>query len=392
MPRRALVTDGEERSVVGTVRALAAAGWQVGVVASRRPAAAHWSRACAERLRLVDPREDPAAFVAELAAAAGAGGYDVLLPGSDAALLAISMHREQLDGGVRHGLPRHEVVLACLDKGRLAEAATIAGLATPRSVACDDLPSARAAAAAFGLPVVVKPVRSLVMRHGVMHAQGGQRADDATALEALVEACGTPCLVQALEQGPIVSCSGVMVDGRLRAVAASRYERTWPPAGGNAAFARTIPPPSALPEQVERLLTELGWEGIFELELIERPDGGLVAIDLNPRVFGSISLVVAAGAALPAVWCAALMGEPAPQAVARPGVRYRWEDGDLRHALWQLRHGDARAALAAAAPHRKVVHAHLRAGDPLPLIARGVSLAGARLRRPRPFSEPPTQV
>ena len=47
-----LVTEGEERAALAACRGLARAGHTVAVAAGRRPALAHFSRACARRVRL----------------------------------------------------------------------------------------------------------------------------------------------------------------------------------------------------------------------------------------------------------------------------------------------------------------------------------------------------
>jgi hypothetical protein len=71
-----------------------------------------------------------------------------------------------------------------------------------------------------------------------------------------------------------------------------------------------------------------------------------------------------------------------PQPVrGRPGVRYRWEDGDLKHLLWQLRRARFGAAAAVLVPRRRVAHAYFELRDPLPLGAALAQLAGRLTRR-----------
>jgi len=197
-------------------------------------------------------------------------------------------------------------------------------------------------------------------------------------------------LVQPLVPGEPISFGGVRAGGKLLGVAVSRYLRMWPPSGGSVAFGQTIAVPPELEEMVERLLDALAWEGIFEIELIRAGRPGArrwVPIDLNPRPYGSLALATAAGAPLTALWCEWLRGRgarsfPSAPLRARPGVRYRWEDAELRYMAWQLRHGHPRAALAPLRPRRAVMHAHFERSDPLPLLARGIYLGKRMLRRP----------
>jgi hypothetical protein len=84
------------------------------------------------------------------------------------------------------------------------------------------------------------------------------------------------------------------------------------------------------------------------------------------------------------IWCDWLLGRrSSPTVVARAGMRYRWEDADARHLIWQLRRGRLRAALSVLRPRRRVVHAYFRLSDPGPLFARLLYMAlnGIRSRK-----------
>ena len=145
-----------------------------------------------------------------------------------------------------------------------------------------------------------------------------------------------------------------------------------------ASFAETVTPPQDLRRKIDRLLAELGWQGVFELELIERKDASFAAIDFNPRLFGSLELITRAGAPLTATWCDWVLGRSPPAAVARPGYRYRWEEGEVRN-LWQrLRRRRLRCALAVLRPRRRIIRSLFRLTDPAPLLARLLFLLNYR--------------
>jgi predicted ATP-grasp superfamily ATP-dependent carboligase len=360
--------------MVAACRGLAAAGFRVGAVAGTKPAPAHWSRSCDERLSLPHPLEDSEGFVAGIEAALSRGVYAVVLPGSDASLQVLSRERERIEPHARMGLPPHEAVLVSLNKLRLAEAAVRSGLAAPETAVCQSVDEALSAASRMGYPVALKPASSLIEVAGVPMRVGSVMVDSPERLAGLAPTYGTPCLVERSELGSIVSFAGVLADGRLLATAVSRYVRTWYPEGGNVCFSETIEPPAALSERVVALLQTLGWQGIFELELIEGADGSYTALDLNPRFYGSVALAIAAGANVPAVWCDWLLGREPRPTVARAGCRYRWEDADLRHALKVARGGNSAKAAAILRPHRGTTHPYFAAADPGPLAARAIEL------------------
>ena len=382
-----LVTDGETRAVVAAARGLRAAGFEVGIAASEsnRPAPAQWSRAAAERIMLPHPLEDELAFVASLGAALASGSYSVLMPGSDASLRAVSRARHTLEPHAKLGLPNEEAVERSLDKLALTTVAARHGLDSPRTVVCATVADALVAAGELGYPVVVKPVSSIVDRGGVGRHVESRRVVDETALTVAAALTGEPFLLQRVQRGVVISYAGVLAGGRFLGSAMSRYRRTWYPVAGNACFSETLAERPELSARVLGLLAELGWEGLFELELIERSDGEWAAIDLNPRPYGSMALAIGAGANLPGLWCSHLLGldPPHAQVRARAGVSYRWEDADLRHAIWQLRGGQIAGAAGVLRMRRRVVHPYFRLRDPGPLVARVLSVARSVAERPR---------
>ena len=351
-------------------RMLGKAGYDLAVAASEHPAPAHWSRSCTERVRVVDPRLDPARFTAELERFAARNDHDILLPGSDATLVALARHGERSALSVRSKVPPPDTIMRALDKVTLIECAEDIGRPAPPTVVCGNAEEALAAAEAFGYPVVLKPRRSVFEYDGVLRQRSSVLARDATTLEHLAPQFAAPCLVQRREEGSVVSIAGVMADGRLLAGVASRYVRTWPRDAGSASYSYTIPFTKECEQTAHDFVTHLGWEGIFELELLERPGGELLPIDFNPRVYGSLALSGAAGVPLATIGCDWVGGTARPSVFARPGSWYRWEDGDLRNVGRLLSHGDVREAAATVRPRKGTVHAYLSVTDPLPALAR----------------------
>lgn len=121
-------------------------------------------------------------------------------------------------------------------------------------------------------------------------------------------------------------------------------QRTWPLYAGVFSYGQTVESDRSLEARCGRLLAELQWSGIFNLQFLET--AGDQPADLNPRAYHSLALAVAAGANLPAVWCNLLLGLPARTRRARVGVRFRSEVEDLR-ALWATARRGERAKRSA---------------------------------------------
>jgi predicted ATP-grasp superfamily ATP-dependent carboligase len=376
-----LITDAQERSVVAAIRALDAAGYRVDATTDKRLSPGQFSRSCNEHHRAPSPNADGEAYVARLEEIVRGGAYAALLAGNDASLLAISRHRARLETFVELGLPSHEVVRRALSKVELTSAAESVGFRTSRSRVCENGEQAQDAARELGFPVIAKSASGLVVTNGHIARPDTRLIADPAAMRAWLRRQPGPILIQRRERGNVYSCAGVMTADGLLGFAFARYIRTWPPRAGNASFAETVSPQESLRETVAALVDRIGWRGIFELEVIGSEKDGFVAIDFNPRVYGSLALSRRAGASLPALWCDALLGRPVVAAVARPGVCYRWEEGETRNVVAFVRRGAWQEALEVMRPRHDCAHAEFSIHDPGPLAARALLMIKGAVRK-----------
>lgn len=328
--------DGHGRSALAAVRALAAAGYRPVVGTHGRSSLAAASRRCSETVALPAPTDE--GFAEALRIAAETCGALTVLPGNDATLRSL-------------GAPGSDLV----DKARLVERARSVGFPVPPTRTFENGSALVDAASSLEYPVVVKPaVPSMPARR---FTAPGALSVFATTGESL--------LVQPFLSEPMRAVGGVVEGGRLVAAVHQRNIRTWPAECGTSCRAETIEPDPVLEEALLRLLD--GFSGIFQAQLV-----GEFLLDLNPRVYGSLPLSVAAGANLPAVWCDLLRGVDVPSVRARPGVSYRWVEGDLRSLTWSLRSRriGVSAAFRALRPRRGAAHSTESLRDPRPTLVR----------------------
>jgi predicted ATP-grasp superfamily ATP-dependent carboligase len=362
---RVLVTGGEHVGPLATLRALRQAGHEPWAFVPDRAAYAAWSRAVAQWRVAPDPAADPQAFVAAVAEA----DVDVVLPGTEPALVVLAGRDEELAPRLV-GAPPPDRAARATDKSLLPALAAAAGLETPPTVETARA-EAPAAARELGYPVIVKPLRSDVgdtadgaLAHGIP-----QRADDERSLaDALAALPGERVLVQPFLDAALTAACGVAWDGDLVCAVHQASRRIWPPQIGISAFAETIARDDALETGVARLLAELGWSGIFQAQFV-RARGRAYLIDLNPRPYGSLALAVAAGANLPAMWVDLLRdGVTRRPTGYRVGAGYRSEERDVQAIAHLFRHGPRRDALRALLPRRGTTHAIAQLRDPLPAL------------------------
>lgn len=349
-----LVTDdvtGQNRAALATVRALARGGYRPAVTVSGRRSIAAASRFCDRVVRVPPAGRD--GYADALCREAAHGGFLSVLPASDVALTAL-------------GDPSAELV----DKARLALRARAVGVPVLPDRVFASATDLRAAADDLDYPVVVKSV----VKSGAGTLQA-LRADSAADLDG-VEGSGGGLMVQPFEGAPMRAVSGVVWDGELLAVCHQRYIRIWPPTAGVACAAETVTGDPEVEESVLRVLA--GHRGVFQAQFL----GGFL-LDVNPRVYGSLPLAVAAGANLPVIACEAAAGRRQGLVRARAGVHFRWLEGDVRRLLRDARTRDLTPALAAREllPRPGTAHSTESLFDPGPLLARVAFAADARRGR-----------
>ncbi len=375
MNTRILVTGSEHPAGLAAVRALRRAGFEPWAAIRSRRSLGGRSRAAAGYVDVPDARSAPEEFVATLAAAAGRLGVAAVLPGTEAALLAMTGREDAFPDSVAVGTPTEAALRRATSKVALALLALRAGfdnppiqVLSPELLATSDQP----------VPAIVKPLRSELTEDGVLHRYETCRVETGAELEAALRALPDEAgLVQPCIDGPLISVNGVAFEGVLHAANQHVVHRVWPERCGQAVFAETIPMDPERERRTAAFMEALGWSGIFNLQLIEH-EGRDCVIDLNPRFYVSLTLAVAAGLNLPAIWTTLLLGRSFDERGYRAGVRFRHETGDARAILAGLRRGqlEARDLL----PRRRTAHALFSIRDPRPASS---ILVGARsaLRR-----------
>src|SRR4029078_8862186 len=162
-------------------------------------------------------------------------------------------------------------------------------------------------------PVVVKPALKLSSAHVV---------NAASALAAAVPPDAGRVLVQPVIKQSFHRLSGAAYQGRLVATVHTRYLRLWPQPCGTVAASETTPPDLDLEARVASLLRD--YDGPFHLDFV-----GPYLLDVNPRIYAALRLVVRGGANLVAMYCDLVLGRSVPTFRVAPGLSFRWLEGDL---------------------------------------------------------------
>lgn len=182
--------------------------------------------------------------------------------------------------------------------------------------------------------------------------------------------------MQPYVHGDLVAIGGVSWNGETVAQVHQVAHRIWPPDCGGSSFGSTIAPDPERAEKVTRLITDLGWSGVFQVQLLRQGDTDFL-IDFNPRVYGTVELARRAGVNLPALWVDLLRGaDPGPLATYRSGVRFRagWKDFRALHAA--AVGGRWREFGSGLTPRPGTAHPVFNWRDPRPVVAGTLRVLG----------------
>jgi len=380
-----LVTDGEARAALAVVRSLGRGGYDVFVCSPRRRSLAGASLHCQCECSVPSPLDAPEEYVDAVTRLVSDWGIDILVPISEASLMAMLPHRARFRQlCIPFALDSRFSRIS--DKAHVMEVAQSIGIAVPEqhTLATPD-DRRRLEAADIRFPVVVKPARSVTrigdqqVKLGAIHASDWQLLQeifDATPIGAY------PLLVQQRIVGPGLGLSLLLWDREVVAAFSHRRLREKPLSGGVSVYRESIRLDARLLELTKALLAQFDWEGVAMVEYkIESPRNTPYLMEINGRFWGSLQLAVDAGVDFPRLLVAvALDQRPEPVLTYCEGVRTRWWWGDVDHLLARLRYSGKALALPANAPGRSATLLDflrwrrdsrtevLRLSDPLPFV------------------------
>jgi D-aspartate ligase len=330
------IFDADSPPALAFTRSLGRARIPVCIYSPNRLSVARASRFAASYEACPDPLQVEL-FLPWLAGELKAGRISIVAPTSDQISYCLAELYDALSPEVQAVLPTRETCLNLLFKDRFNQACAKAGVPTPWCICPRSVDEARDAAAGLPYPVILKPKshvgvgveRGRVVENRRELEEHYRPYEIAAASASIVSRYPELRLPMIQEYVPaalenLFSISGVLNSkGEAIAFAGMKKTAQWPPALGVGTLFETFEERAFLELGVQEAQVLAG-RGLFELELIlDRRSGHYVAIDLNPRAYGQISLDIARGHDLPLLWYRMARGEEIA-AQAPPHNDVRW--------------------------------------------------------------------
>lgn len=331
---RVLVLDGDTRAGLEIARRLHRLGERVAIASSEARASGMRTRAAEAQVVLPDPRTAFDAYADGIVDALGAD--DVAMCSGERALEGLRARRAAIEArGAIAAIASEPALTIAGSKELTLERATALGIECPRSLHVATPEEVLAGADELGYPLVVKPLASWrALPGGGGETVAPMLAHDRAGLEAVAHRLvrlDAPALLQQVATGVRETHKLLRQDGRTIARLVMVAERCWPPLGGSSVMRVTVDPPADSYAQALALVTDVGLEGVCEVEFRRDAAGRPLLMEINARISQSVALAHRAGVELAQLHLRWARGEQLePVADYRRGVRLGWPAGEAR--------------------------------------------------------------
>jgi len=292
-----LVLDGQQRNVISCVRSLANAGHRVVVGAHTPDALCFGSRFTSDRWLYPNPVTSSVSFRDALMNEIESKQYDLVLPFIDATTKIIVESQDDISSFAPVLVPKIKAFQIAFDKALTFQLAEMINIPHPNTLYPISLNEAIKCAREIGFPLVIKPRQSSGSR-GLKVI--GNEKDLIRYFPIIMTKYPMPLLQEFIPEKESVGFVTIYgKDAKLKAFCQHKRLHQYPLSGGPSTLRETISD-DRLKEYGSTLLDELRWVGPAMVEFrVDSRDGVPKLMEINPRLWGSIALHIAAGVNFP---------------------------------------------------------------------------------------------
>jgi predicted ATP-grasp superfamily ATP-dependent carboligase len=341
---KVLILDGHLKGALCAVRSLGEKGIFCTVLAERSTAMACHSRFRKRSGTYPSPLSDEEGFIRAIKKSIPTGEKSLIISCSDATTTALLRNKKHIEEYATLLLPPPEIMAIATDKIATYGKAYELGVPTIPTHLLEKEEDIARIMETMSYPAVVKPRASILWRvegKGVFGTaqfiHSSRELKDAIKKEK--EKTGEWPMVQPCIFGEEYGVELVADRGAIRGVCVHKRLRSLSPSGGAAVLKETIDSTSEIGGELlaytEKIVRALSWHGPLMAEFKVEKGGKIFLMELNPRLWGSLPLSVAAGFDVPYLMYRLALGEDLSQekVVARAGVITRHFLGDVRNLL-----------------------------------------------------------
>lgn len=297
---RVIVLDAQMRSSIAVIRSLGNKGIDVIAGEETRFACGFFSKYCKGTIIYPSPIKDPDGFITYIIEVIKEKQYDMIFPVADACLKPIIDNWDEITKYTKIALAPPEVFLKGYDKGLTLEIAIKEGINCPKTFFINKIEDLIKMRDDLEYPLVIKPRISSGSR-GVKICHSFEELTD--NFKKLSLKYGKLLIQEFIPYGGELGVYTLFNnDSEPRNLTVQERIRSYPVSGGPSTFRRTIKnniSKKAIGISFE-LLKHMEWIGIAMVEFrVDKRDGSLKLMEVNPRFWGSLQLSILANVDFP---------------------------------------------------------------------------------------------
>jgi predicted ATP-grasp superfamily ATP-dependent carboligase len=253
----------------------------------------------------------------------------VLLPIGVDTTVPIAFYKQKFIPTIKVPIADYNTMLKAHDKSITMKIAHENNIPIPKTYFPESIDEALKFAEKLGYPVVIKRRKGSGVEKGVRIARSRKdllhkyQEIEHMPCDSLVEEQKHP-LLQEYIPGEIRDVCVLYNKGDIRAALTQRRVWTWPPRGGPGQVNETIDDPQ-IKNHALRLMNELGWHGLAQVEFKLDAEGKPRLMEINPKFWGTLELSIKAGIDFPSMLHQmAINGDVKPNFVYKKNLTILW--------------------------------------------------------------------
>ena len=372
-----IVTNARNRIAYNVVRSLGQKGLAVYAADFVPVSMSFLSRYAKGHFVYPSPFGEEEPFLHCLLAAVERLKADVLIPVFEETFL-IAKYKKKFSSHVAMAIPDYGQILIAHNKDQWEKLARDLKIPVPETHAVEELRQSKIKAQHLSYPLLIKPKQG-GGSWAITEIANADELDIILAQDNWFGKSWDRFFVQEKIAGH-THCVAVLFNrGQLRAKVAYRQLRDYPPRGGQATL-RVSERSDQAEENLQQLLERLAWHGPCQADfIIDKSTGVPYLIDINPRLWGSLTQAIASGVDFPyLIYRLAKDGDVLPVTSFKTNVVTRWLGGELGALPARLRLSRAKCRLLRDFffPSRPaVLFDDFSVADPLPFVTWGIDAA-----------------
>jgi predicted ATP-grasp superfamily ATP-dependent carboligase len=375
-----IVTNARNRIAYNVVRSLGRRGLRVYTADSVPRSMSFASRYSKGHFLYASPFRNPQGFIRDLVSQAQRVKAEVLIPVFEETFL-IAKYQHLLAPHVSMVVPDYNQILLAHNKDRWAATAHRLGIPVPSSYSPEELQ--RVGARTLRYPVFIKPKQG-GGAWGIKEIGSAEQLETLLAQPTWAGKTWDRFFVQEKIVGRTHCVAMLYARGELRATLGYQQLRDYPVAGGQATMRISVRNEMA-ESYFKTFLDDICWHGPCQADfIVDDRTGVAYLIDVNPRLWGSLTQAIASGVDFPyLIYRMAKDGDVAPSAPFKTGVVTKWIGGELAALPSRLRQSTSKVDLLRDfffPKTRTALFDDFSLADPQPFLAWGLDALGKAIR------------